>query len=149
MQVQSSTDAPKKLSLGERSVMADGSGYNIFLLKEAQPVEAIDPAEDTPLVVGPNGIFKAAPKPNAARLFQNYCFTPDAQPMMVAVGGLRSLHSEDKGHPGRTPLADIKTMKEDAAGAEQQSEAMKARYQKFFHVSRRGRFPPNWNWQAE
>ncbi|HEV7411889.1 MAG TPA: substrate-binding domain-containing protein, partial [Bradyrhizobium sp.] len=41
MQVQSATDPPKKLSLGERSVMADGTEYNIFLLKESgQPVEA-------------------------------------------------------------------------------------------------------------
>src|SRR5271154_4418238 len=33
MQVQSSTDPPKKLSLGERAVMADGNEYNVVLLK--------------------------------------------------------------------------------------------------------------------
>src|SRR3954449_10555074 len=45
MQVQSATDPPKKLSLGERSVMADGAEYNVILLKEAgQPVEVIYPA---------------------------------------------------------------------------------------------------------
>ena len=32
------------------------------------------------------------------------------------------------------PLADIKLMKEDAEGAEKQSEEIKARYQKLFHV---------------
>jgi iron(III) transport system substrate-binding protein len=129
MQVQSSTDPPKKLSLGERSVMADGNEYNAFLLKESgQPVETIYPAEGTPFVIGPNGIFKAAPNPNAAKLFQNYCFTPEAQTMIVEVGGLRSLHSEVKERPGRTPLKDIKTMKEDAA------EEIKARYTKLFHV---------------
>jgi iron(III) transport system substrate-binding protein len=135
MQVQSSTDPPKKLSLGERSVMADGNEYNIFLLKESgQPVEAIYPTEGTPFVIGPNGIFKAAPNPNAAKLFQNYCFTPEAQAMIIEIGGLRSLHSQVKERPGRTPLADIKTMKEDAEGAEKQSEEIKARYQKIFHV---------------
>src|SRR5262249_47584611 len=42
MQVQSSADPPKKLALGERSVMADGNEYNIFQLKEnGQPVEAV------------------------------------------------------------------------------------------------------------
>src|ERR1700716_2143637 len=42
MQVQSSTDPPKKLSLGERAVMADGNEYGIVLLKEAgQPVEPV------------------------------------------------------------------------------------------------------------
>jgi iron(III) transport system substrate-binding protein len=135
MQVQSATDPPKKLSLGERSVMADGTEYNIFLLKESgQPVDAIYPTEGTPFIVGPNGIFKAAPNPNAAKLFQNYCFTPEAQQIIIEAGGLRSLHARVKEHPGRKPLADIKLMKEDAEGAEKQSEEIKARYQKVFHV---------------
>jgi iron(III) transport system substrate-binding protein len=135
MQVQSSTDPPKKLSLGERSVMADGNEYNIFLLKESgQPVEAIYPTEGTPFVIGPNGIFKAAPNPSAAKLFQNYCFTPEAQTMIIETGGLRSLHSEVKERPGRTPLKDIKIMKEDAEGAQKQAEEIKARYTKIFHV---------------
>src|SRR4030088_2376126 len=135
MQVQSATDPPKKLSLGERSVMADGTEYNIFLLKESgQPVEAIYPTEGTPFIVGPNGIFKAAPNPNAAKLFQNYCFTPEAQRIIIDAGGLRSLHPQVKEHGGRKPLADIKLMKEDAEGAEKASEEIKARYQKLFHV---------------
>jgi iron(III) transport system substrate-binding protein len=42
MQVQSSTDPPKKLALGERAVMADGNDYNLIQLKEAgQPVEVV------------------------------------------------------------------------------------------------------------
>ena len=135
MQVQSATDPPKKLALGERSVMADGTEYNMFLLKESgQPVEAVYPTEGTPFIVGPNGIFKAAPNPNAAKLFQNYCFTPEAQQIIIEAGGLRSLHPQVKEKPGRKPLADIKLMKEDAEGAEKQSEEIKARYQKLFHV---------------
>ncbi len=135
MQVQSATDPPKKLALGERSVMADGTEYNVFLLKDAgQPVETVYPTEGTPFVIGPNGIFKAAPNPNAAKLFQNYCFTPDAQQIIIEVGGLRSLHAQVKEKPGRKPLADIKLMKEDAENAEKQSEEIKARYQKIFHV---------------
>jgi iron(III) transport system substrate-binding protein len=135
MQVQSATDPPKKLALGERSVMADGTEYNIFLLKDAgQPVDTVYPAEGTPFVVGPNGIFKAAPNPNAAKLFQNYCFTPEAQQIIIEVGGLRSLHAQVKEKPGRKPLAEIKLLKEDAENAEKQSEAIKARYQKIFHV---------------
>jgi iron(III) transport system substrate-binding protein len=135
MQVQSATDPPKKLSLGERSVMADGTEYNVFLLKEAgQPVEVVYPAEGTPFVVGPNGIFKAAPNPNAAKLFQNYCFTPDAQRIIIDTGGLRSLHAQVREHAGRKPLADIKLMQEDAEGAEKASEEIKARYSKIFRV---------------
>src|ERR1700737_3861616 len=70
MQVQSSADPPKKLALGERAVMADGNEYNIFQMKETgQPVEAVYATEGSPLIIGPNAIFKAAPNPNAARLF--------------------------------------------------------------------------------
>src|SRR5204863_8457044 len=58
MQVQSSTDPPKKLSLGERAVMADGNEYGVVLLKEAgQPVEPVYPTEGTPTISGPTGIF--------------------------------------------------------------------------------------------
>ena len=76
MQVQSASDTPKKISLGERAVQADGNEYNLILLKEqGQPVEPVYASEGTPQIVGPNGIFKNAPNPNAARLFQNWSFT--------------------------------------------------------------------------
>src|ERR1700761_2935875 len=135
MQVQSATDPPKKLALGERAVMADGTEYNIFVLKDSgQPVEAVYPTEGTPFIVAPNGIFKAAPNPNAAKLFQNYCFTPEAQAIVIEVGGLRSLHQQVKEKAGRKPLSEIKLMKEDAEGAEKQAEEIKAHYSKLFHV---------------
>jgi iron(III) transport system substrate-binding protein len=135
MQVQSSTDPPKKLALGERAVMADGNEYNMFLEKDkGSPVEIVYPTEGTPLVIGPNGIFKQAPNPNAARLFQSYCFTPEAQQLIVDVGGLRSLHPQVKEHAGRKLVKDIKWMKDDPVGVEKTAEEIKARYTKLFGV---------------
>jgi iron(III) transport system substrate-binding protein len=135
MQVQSSTDPPKKLSLGERAIMADGNEYNIFQIKEkGGPVEPVYATEGTPLVVGPNGVFKAAPNPNAARLFQSYCFSGECQQLISDVGGQRSIHPAVKEKAGRKPFKDIKTMKEDAAGVEAHGEEIKARYVKIFHV---------------
>ena len=135
MQVQSSADPPKKLSLGERAVMADGNEYNMFMLKESgRPVEIVYPTEGTPLIVGPNGIFKNAPNPNAARLFQNWMFTAEAQQMAIDVGGLRSFHALAKEKPGRKPLSEIKLMKDDAAAVEKQSEDIKNRYTQLFRV---------------
>src|SRR5262249_31430393 len=59
MQVQSSADPPKKLALGERAVMADGNEYNMFIEKEkGTPVEIVYATEGSPLIVGPNGLFK-------------------------------------------------------------------------------------------
>ena len=135
MQVQSSADPPKKLALGERAVMADGNEYNLFQMKEnAQPVEIVYATEGSPLIIGPNGVFKAAPNPNAARLFQSYSFTPEAQQLIIDVGGLRSMHPQTREKAGRRPFKEIKTMKDDAAAVEKLSEEIKAKYQKIFRV---------------
>ena len=135
MQVQSSTDPPKKLALGERAVMVDGNEYNALQLKEkGDPIEIVYPTEGTPMAVGPNAVFKAAPNPNAARLFNNYCFTVECQQLVVDIGALRSLHPQTKEKPSRRPLKDIKVMKDDAAGVEKSAADIKARYSKIFGV---------------
>jgi iron(III) transport system substrate-binding protein len=135
MQVQSATDPPKKLALGERAVSADGGEYNLLQAKETGgPVEIVYASEGVPTIVGPNGVFRNAPNPNAARLFQCYCFTPECQQMIVDFGGLRSMHSQVTERAGRKPLREIRTMKEDAAGVERMSEEIKSRYSRLFGV---------------
>jgi iron(III) transport system substrate-binding protein len=135
MQVQSSADPPKRLALGERAVMADGNEYNIFQIKEkGGPVEPIYATEGSPLIVGPTGMFKAAPNPNAARLFTAWGFTPECQQLIIDIGGLRSMHPNTKEKAGRTPFKDIKTMKDDPAAVVKMSEEIKAHYSKLFHV---------------
>jgi iron(III) transport system substrate-binding protein len=135
MQVQSSADPPKRLALGERAVMADGNEYNIFQIKEkGGPVEPVYATEGSPLIVGPTGMFKAAPNPNAAKLFTAYSFTPECQQLIIDVGGLRSMHPQTKEHAGRTPFKDIKTMKDDPAAVEKMGDEIKQRYSKIFRV---------------
>src|SRR6266850_1352715 len=133
MQVQSSTDPPKKLALGERAVMADGNDYNLIQLKErGQPVEVVYPAEGTPFITGPTAIFKSAPNPNAARLFQNYLHSRAGQQLLVDFARQHSLHAQVTENPGVRKLSDIKLMKDDPAGVEAQAEEIKARYAKIF-----------------
>jgi iron(III) transport system substrate-binding protein len=135
MQVQSSTDPPKKLSLGERAVMADGNEYGVVLLKEAgQPVEPIYPSEGTPTISGPTGIFASAPHPNAAKLFQAWLHTRETQQFFMDFTAQYSVHPQVTSKPGRRKLSDIKLMKEDAAGVEASSEEIKTRYAKLFRV---------------
>jgi iron(III) transport system substrate-binding protein len=135
MQVQSSADPPKKLALGERAVMADGNEYNLIQLKEkGEPVEIVYPSEGTPLIIGPSGVMKDAPNPNAARLLQSYMFSLECQQLMVDWGGLRSFHSQVKDKPGRKLLKDIKLMKDDPAAVEKQADQIKARYTQYFKV---------------
>ncbi|MBR0756527.1 extracellular solute-binding protein [Bradyrhizobium jicamae] len=135
MQVQSSTDPPKKLSLGERAVMADGNEYGIVLLKEAgQPVEPVYPAEGTPSISGPTGIFASAPHPNAAKLFQAWFHTRETQQFFVDFTAQYSVHAQVQSKPGRHKLGDIKLMKEDPAGVEAMTEDIKTRYARLFKV---------------
>ncbi|HXE49515.1 MAG TPA: extracellular solute-binding protein, partial [Ramlibacter sp.] len=133
MQVQSSTEPPKKLAQGERPVMADGNEYNVFLLKESGvPIEPVYATEGTPLVVGNAAILKNAPHPSAARLFYQFMFSREAQQANSDVGGLRSFHREVKEKPGRTPLAQIKLLNSDAAALEGQVETIKKKYEQYF-----------------
>jgi len=134
MQLQSAAEPPRKLSMGERAVQADGNDYSLTLYKDqGRPVEPVYATEGTPMIVVETGIFKSSPNPNAAKLFQHFLFSPEGQQIFVDYAH-RSFHKQIKDRTGRTPLSEIKTMKSDPAAVEQQSEAIKARYQKIFGV---------------
>src|SRR5262249_10638980 len=134
-QVQSAADPPKKLDLGERAIQADGNEYNILELRDAgRPVQPVYATEGTPIIVSPNGVFKAAPNPNAAKLVQALCFSREAQQLIIDFGGLRSAHPQAREKPSRIPLKDIKTLKDDPTAVEAQGTAIKQRYTRIFRV---------------
>ena len=54
--------------------------------------------------------------------------------LIIDVGGLRSVHAQTVEKAGRKPLKEIKTMKDDAAAVEKESDSIKARYTKIFRV---------------
>jgi iron(III) transport system substrate-binding protein len=133
MQVQSSTEPPKKLAQGERPVMADGNEYNVFQMKETGvPIEVVYAAEGTPVAIGHGAVLKNAPNPNAAKLFYAWMFTKEAQQLISDVGGLRSYHPEVKEKEGRTPLTKIKLLYSDPVKLEPQIEDIKKKYETYF-----------------
>ena len=135
MQVQSATDTPKRISLGERAVMVDGAGYLVIRYKEeGQPVDIIYPEEGTPLATSPSAVFKAAPNPNAARLFQSWMHSREAQQLLVDSARQYSPHGQTVEKPGVRKLADIKLMKEDPEGVHTEADAVKKRYAEIFKV---------------
>jgi len=86
--------------------MADGNDYNLLLLKEqGQPVEAVYASEGSPLIIVPSGVFKNAPNPNAARLFQSFFLGVEGQQLLVDNFAHRSFHAAIKEKPGRQPLS--------------------------------------------
>ncbi len=135
MQVQSSTEPPKKVAQGERSVMADGNEYNCFFLREGgEPVEIVYAPEGSPLVPGQSGVLKDAPHPNAARLFANFLFSQECQQLMGDVGGLRSFHPKVVLKAGRKPLSEIKLLHADPAALARGTDELKQRYAQVFGV---------------
>jgi iron(III) transport system substrate-binding protein len=135
MQVQSATDTPKKVSLGERAVMVDGAGYLVIRYKEdGQPLDIVYPEEGTPLAGGPSAVFKAAPNPNAARLFQNWMNSREGQQMVIDYARQYSAHAQAVEKPGVRPLKNIKLMAEDPEGVEKSADEIKRRYGQIFKV---------------
>jgi iron(III) transport system substrate-binding protein len=135
MQVQSAADPPKKLLQGERAIMADGNDYNLLLAKdEGKPVDVVYPTEGAPLIIVPSAVFRGAPNPNAARLFQSFFLSAEGQQLLVDNYALRSFHSQVREKPGHPPLASLKLLKSDPAAVLAQSEDIKARYVKLFRV---------------
>jgi len=135
MQVQSATEPPKKVVAGERPIMVDGGEYLLVLMKEqGDPIEIVYPTEGTPLITGPSGIMANAPNPNAARLFQAWSMTVEAQQLSVDVAGLRSAHPKTRDRPGTRKFTDIKLLREEASVVADKADEIKAQYTKYFKV---------------
>jgi iron(III) transport system substrate-binding protein len=133
MQVQSSTDPPKKLERGERSIMADGNEYNLFMIKEAGgPIEVVYAEEGTPITIGHGALLARAPNPNAAKLFYHFMYEAKTQQLLSDVGGLRSFHPNVKEKEGRKPLKDIKLLYSDPTKLEPMIEEIKKKYETYF-----------------
>jgi iron(III) transport system substrate-binding protein len=133
MHVQSATEPAKKLAQGERAVAVDGSDYVLLDLQEkGNPVAPIYPEAGTPLVPIPSGVLAKAPHPNAARLFQSFLFSLEAQQMLVDVGNAHSWHPLAKEKPGRKPMTEMKLWRADPAETLKMSEEIRRKYAEIF-----------------
>lgn len=135
MQVQSATEPPKKIAQGERAVMADGGEYVVAEMKaRGEPVELVYPGEGTPLITGPSAVMARSPNPSAARLFQAWSMSAEAQQLNVDAGALRSAHAQVRDRPDMRKFADIKTLREEANVVADKADEIKTQYVKLFKV---------------
>ncbi|MGN6549129.1 MAG: extracellular solute-binding protein [Pararhizobium sp.] len=133
MQVQSSTEPPKKLAEGERAIQVDGNEYNIFRLQEkGVPIKIVYPPKGTPMAIGNAAILKEAPHPNAARLFYAFLFSTKAQQLNSDFGGLRSFNPHVTEKAGRTPLSKIKVLHSDPNVLINEIQTIKSKYEQYF-----------------
>jgi iron(III) transport system substrate-binding protein len=135
LQVQSATEPPKKLALGERAIAADGMEY-VHLTQKASgaPIALVYPTEGTPFIPSCQGIADKAPHPNAAKLFISFMFSLETQQYLVDVGNLRSFHPGVKEKAGVTPLSKIKLLPSDAQAQEKATEELKKKYTQYFKI---------------
>ena len=135
LQVQSSTEPPKKLALGERPVMVDGNEYNTIIeIKKGAPIKLVYMAEGTPLMAGNAAILSKAPHPNAAKLFVNFLYSREIQQLLVDEAGIRSFHPDAKEPDGRVPLSSIKLLTCDPDELEKAIEEIKLKYAQYFGI---------------
>ncbi|WP_179228409.1 ABC transporter substrate-binding protein [Leptolyngbya ohadii] len=69
---RSINDVMPVLTSGERSLGIATLGQTLSRKAKGDPIDAIYPSDGAVIVVGPNGILKNAPHPNAAKLFMNF-----------------------------------------------------------------------------
>ena len=86
------------------------------------------------MLPGPSALCKAAPNPNAARLFQNWLNSRESQQLLVDFARTHSVHALVQKKLGSKALKEIKTLKDDPLGVEKSADEIKTRYAKIFGV---------------
>jgi len=133
MQVQSSTDPPKKLALGERALQVDGNEYVVVQqIMAGVPLKIVYATEGTPLVVGNAAILANAPHPNAARLFYAFMFSEEAQQLNSDEGGVRSFRPGIVDAAHRPALGDIPLLRSDPEELEANMQQIRQQYEEHF-----------------
>jgi iron(III) transport system substrate-binding protein len=109
--VQSTIDVTSKVVGGERAIGAGSNDYsNYAQFKRGQPIKIVQPSEGVPFILSPQAIARSAPHPNAARLFDEYSLSMEAQALLVNEGGLYSVREDVPLPDDRTPLSDLKIL---------------------------------------
>ena len=135
MQVQSATDTPKKIQLGERAVMVDGAGYLVIRYKEEalrsrwsipRRVRRLRPARACCSRARPTRTPASCSRTGCTRARRSSSWS-------TGRGNIRRTSRRWKSRAcGR--CKDIKLMKEDAAAVEKTADDIKKRYASIFKV---------------
>src|ERR1700759_1253874 len=101
-------------------------------MEKKSPVQPIYAVEGTPFISSPTAIFAQAPHPNAARVFENFIYTPKIQHLIVAIAGRRPGPPAGREPADRTPLSKIKLLPDAPAGMMPQVADIKKKYTAIF-----------------
>jgi len=125
MQVQSAADPPKKLALGERAIMVDGSDYLITPAQEkGEPVEFVHAARG-PAHHRPSRHHEEPAQPERGAPLSQLVVHGGGAAAQRRRRRLALAHALVREPPGRTQLSAIKLMREDAAEVDRLAEEIR------------------------
>lgn len=130
--VSSSKLAFQNIAKGELPIGLT-SEFNVVQAKEeGNPVAAVYPSDGTALINDANGLIKGGPNSANAQKFLDYINSKEAHEILVAVDKRRSARKDVAPPPGLPPIASIKVIPYDSAGAAKNHDAEIERFDKTF-----------------
>jgi iron(III) transport system substrate-binding protein len=109
------------------------SEFNVVQSKEEGfPVAAVYPADGTALINDANGLIKGGPNPVVAQKFLDYVNSREGHEILVSVDKRRSARKDVAPPPGLPPIASIKAIPYDSAGAAKNHDTEIERFDKTF-----------------
>ena len=131
--VQSAIEPAPLVISGERPVAAIMSGSTAVTEKlKGNPIEPIYPEEGISVARLPSGIFKDAPNPTAAKVFQDFLHSQEAQQIWVNDRNYISVRDDVQYPPGLRPLKETKYFLLDSRYVESKREEVKDKFKDIF-----------------
>lgn len=129
-------ESMKALKSGDVAIVAGAMDYTIHDANAPDaPVKAAWPTDGVPLMPGPVAILRAAPHPNAARLFMDFALSAEGQRALRDLLGAYSVRSDVPPPEGFPNLKDLHVLA-PAGGWDQYAlsqDTLKAEYTGLFH----------------
>jgi iron(III) transport system substrate-binding protein len=113
--VDSQTAEANLIITGERAIGIDMNDYEAWASKynRKAPIDYVYPQDHVTVVPGYLGILEEAPHPNAARLFQNFLLSAEAQQLVQDKVGAYSTRTDAKPIEGRPAFSSLPVTQPD------------------------------------
>jgi iron(III) transport system substrate-binding protein len=113
--VDSQTAEANLIITGERAIGMDMNDYEAWASKynRKAPIDYVYPEDHVTVVPGYLGILNEAPHPNAARLFQNFLLSAEAQQLVQDKVGAYSTRTDAKPIEGRPAFSSLPVAQPD------------------------------------
>ncbi len=131
--VQSALEPVPLVISGERPVAAMLNGDAALAEKlKGNPIEVIWPEEGISVARLPTGIFKDAPHPNAAKVFQDFLHSQEAQQIWIDQQVLTSVRDDVTYPPGIKSLQETKYILLDSQLVDSKRDEVKDKFKDIF-----------------